>query len=486
MATTDPKPTTPPSGAAGPRARVLIIDDEANLRRLGEYRFTEAGYEVCLAEDGVAGLKAFTEFAPDVVITDVRMPGMAGDALAAEILRREPGLPVIVVTGHGSVADAVKAMRAGVTDYVLKPVSWDEMLVAVERALSAAALRQENRRLRSALAERSRFTEIVGQSGPMAALYAQMERLLDVDTTVLLQGESGTGKELVARALHFQGKRSSGPFIAVNCGAIPRDLVESQLFGHERGAFTGAERLHRGSFEQAHGGTIFLDEIGEIPSAAQVTLLRVLTERRITRIGAEATIPVDVRVVAATNRELSTAVDEGDFRRDLYYRLAVVPLRLPALRERGEDVILLAHAILRRFAGRDINIEPDAAHALRSYRWPGNVRELENAIEQAVVMGSRGAALRAADLPQAVREPAHPVPSAGDELPSEGINLEDVEAHWIRATLRRTSGNRTHAARMLGITRQALLYRMDKHGIVFPPSAHPGDETGESHPGRTS
>jgi two-component system NtrC family response regulator len=475
-----PAPMT--SGPTGPRARVLVVDDEPSLRRVAQYRLTEAGYEVALAEDGAAGLTSFEEFAPDLVITDVRMPGMAGDALAAEILRREPGLPVVVVTGHGSVADAVKAMRSGVTDYVLKPVSWDEMLIAVEHALSSAALRQENRRLRSQMAERTRFAEIVGRSSAMSALFAQMERLLDVDTTVLLEGESGTGKELVARALHFQGRRAGGPFIAVNCGAIPRDLVESQLFGHERGAFTGAERLHRGSFEQAHGGTLFLDEVGEIPAPAQVSLLRVLTERRVTRVGGETAVPIDVRVVAATNRELATAVEEGDFRRDLYYRLAVVPLRLPALRQRGDDVVLLAAAFLRRFAGRDLPIDADAAQALRDYAWPGNVRELENAVEQAVVMGSRGGALRAADLPQWIREPKRPLAAKDADLPLEGVNLEQIEAHWIRATLRRTGGNRTHAARMLGITRQALLYRMEKHGIVFPVGG--GDETGEAAPTR--
>lgn len=233
------------TNSPGPRARVLVVDDEPSLRRVAEYRLREAGYEVRVAEDGRGGLAAFDEFSPDLLITDVRMPGMAGTELAAEILRREPGLPVVVVTGFGTVADAVKAMRSGVYHYVTKPVSWDEMLISVEHALTAAALRQENRRLRSALADRTRFAEIVGRSGPMAALFAQMERLLDVDTTVLVQGESGTGKELVARALHFQGKRAGGPFVAVNCGAIPSTLVESQLFGHERGASSTASCSRR-------------------------------------------------------------------------------------------------------------------------------------------------------------------------------------------------------------------------------------------------
>ena len=468
--------TPPPEPTAGPRARILVVDDEASLRRVAQYRLQEAGYEVSLAEDGMKGLEAFETFAPDLVITDIRMPGMSGHDLVAEILRRDSSAPVIVVTGHATVNDAVRSMRAGVADYVMKPVSWDEMLVVIAKTLSAAALRTENRQLRSALVERSRFAEIAGTSGPMTALFRQMERLLDVDTIVLLQGESGTGKELVARALHFQGRRSSGPFIAVNCGAIPNDLVESQLFGHERGAFTGADRLHRGSFEQAHGGTVFLDEIGDIPLHAQVSLLRVLTERRVTRVGAENSIPVDVRVIAAANRELETAVAEGDFRRDLYYRLAVVPLRLAPLRERGDDVLILAESFLRKFAGREIAIDADAALALRNYGWPGNVRELENAMEQVVVLGSRGDILRSADLPIRIREPLHSLPAVDDEFPSAGVSLEEIEAHWIRSALSHTNGNRTHAARALKITRQALLYRMDKHGIVFPRAAHPGED----------
>ena len=470
----------PSPPAAGPRARILVVDDEPALRRVAEYRLVEAGYEVCLADNGRAGLDAFASFAPDLVVTDLRMPGMAGEDLAAEILRRDGSIPIIVVTGHGTVASAVCAVRGGIADYVLKPVSWDEMLITVERTLAAAALRLENRRLRSALVERSRFAEIAGQSGVMTALFRQMERLLDVDTTVLLQGESGTGKELVARALHFQGRRASGPFVAVNCGAIPSELVESQLFGHERGAFTGADRMHRGSFEQAHGGTLFLDEIGEIPLHAQVSLLRVLTERRVTRVGGEKSVPVDVRVVAATNRELEAAVAEGDFRKDLYYRLAVVPLRLPPLRERGDDVLLLAETFLRRFADRAVAIDAHAADALRAYRWPGNVRELENVVKQAVVMGSFGAVLRGSDLPARICEPEASASIPKGPFPSEGLNLEEIEAHWIRAALGRTGGNRTHAARLLGITRQALLYRMDKHGIVFPRAAHAlDDETTE-------
>jgi two-component system NtrC family response regulator len=361
-------------------------------------------------------------------------------------------------------------MRDGVADYVLKPVSWDEMLVSVQRVLDSAALRRDNVRLRSELAERTRFDGIVGSSGPMQALFKTMDRLKDVDTTALVTGESGTGKELVARALHFQGRRAKGPFVAVNCGAIPKDLVESQLFGHERGAFTGADRLHRGHFEQAHGGTLFLDEVGDIPLAAQVTLLRALTERRITRVGGETPVDVDVRVVAATNRDLEAAVAEGEFRKDLYYRLAVVPMRLPALRERRGDILPLAESFARRFGGEDVKISREAAAALTAYDWPGNVRELENAVERAVVLGGDARTIDVADLPPALLAPTPP-PAVAAEFPPEGVNLEAIERAWLTNALRHTGGNRTRAAKLLGITRQTLLYRIEKHGIDIPRAA---------------
>jgi two-component system NtrC family response regulator len=455
---------------SSPRARILVVDDEASLRRIAQYRLSEAGYEVALAEDGAAALDAYASFAPDLVVTDLRMPGLGGEELVREILRREPGAPIVVMTGHGTVEGAVRAMRDGVADYVLKPVSWDEMLVSVQRVLDSAALRRDNVRLRSELAERTRFDGIVGSSGPMQALFKTMDRLKDVDTTALVTGESGTGKELVARALHFQGRRAKGPFVAVNCGAIPKDLVESQLFGHERGAFTGADRLHRGHFEQAHGGTLFLDEVGDIPLAAQVTLLRALTERRITRVGGETPVDVDVRVVAATNRDLEAAVAEGEFRKDLYYRLAVVPMRLPALRERRGDILPLAESFARRFGGEDVKISREAAAALTAYDWPGNVRELENAVERAVVLGGDARTIDVADLPPALLAPTPP-PAVAAEFPPEGVNLEAIERAWLTNALRHTGGNRTRAAKLLGITRQTLLYRIEKHGIDIPRAA---------------
>ncbi len=469
---TDPARSADP-GPAGPR--ILVVEDDPSLRRIAEFRLGEAGYAVTSVADGKAGLAAFARNPPDLLITDLRMPGMTGEELVAEVLRRDPALPVIVMTGHGTVESAVEAMRRGVADYVTKPVSWDEMLVVVRKELDRAALRRENSALRATLRTRHSFKGILGESPAIRAVFATMDRLKEVDSTVLIEGGSGTGKELVARALHYSGARSEGAFVPVNCGAIPAELVESELFGHEKGAFTGAGRVHRGYFEQASGGTLFLDEIGEIPPAAQVTLLRVLTDRRIRRVGAETTIPVDVRVVAATNRDLAAAVGEGDFRSDLYYRIAVVPLRLPSLHERGGDVVLLAQHFASRTAGRPICISTPVAEALTAYHWPGNVRELENVMERAVVLGCAGDTLEMEDLPDDVRRPSHP-PVADGPFPEDGVDLAVIEKSWLRRALAHTEGNRSQAARLLGISRQALLYRMQKHGIVEPPEAS-GDDS---------
>ena len=446
------------------RSRVLVVEDDTSQRRIAEYRLTEAGYDVELAADGNAGLDAFERMAPDLVVTDLRMPGRSGADLAAEILRRDPAVPVIVMTGHGTIESAVEAMRRGVADYVTKPVSWDEMLVVVARELGRAELTRENRALRATLKTRHRFDSIVGRSPELLAVFATMDRLKDVDATVLIEGESGTGKELVARALHYEGARSDGPFVAVNCGAIPGDLVESELFGHERGAFTGAGRVHRGYFEQADRGTLFLDEVAEIPPPAQVTLLRALTERRIRRVGAESDLPIDVRIIAATNRDLATAVEEGDFRSDLYYRIAVVPVRLPPLRRRGADVVLLAKHFADEAAGRSVEVSDEAAALLRRRSWPGNVRELQNVVERAIVLGLTGDVLRASDF-EDVRTGSLALPE-DDPFPDEGVDLALIERGWIQRALEHTSGNRSQAARLLGISRQTLLYRMQKHGIT--------------------
>ncbi len=458
------------------RARVLVVEDDATLRRVAEYRLSEAGYEVRVAADGGAGLAAFEESAPDVVLTDLRMPALDGESLYAQVLARDPSVAVIVMTGHGTVEGAVRALKAGVAHYLTKPLSWDETLVVVEKEVARRALARENARLRDALKSRFAIDGLVGASPALRAVQETVARLVDADATVLVQGESGTGKELVARALHFQGRRAGGPFVAVNCAAIPKDLVASELFGHVAGAFSGATRDHRGYFEQAHGGTLFLDEVAEIPVPVQATLLRVLAERRVRRLGAEDTVGVNVRVVAATNRDLEEAVEEGDFRRDLYYRIAVVPLRLPALRERGDDVLLLARHFASSAAERPVQFTPAAERALVRHAWPGNVRELENVVSRAVLLARDSGVVDADDLhlPQPVKR----VDALVREFPAGGVDLAQLERACIRRALEHTAGNQSRAARLLGISRHALIYRMQKHGLAGRDDAGAAAEPG--------
>jgi len=443
-----------------------VVEDDESLLRVARHNLEQAGFEVSLARDAEEGLAAFEAQSPDAVVTDVRMPGGSGTELLDAVLSRRPDTPVLVMTGYGTVSEAVAAMKRGAVDYLTKPVDWDEVVLVLERALEHRRLKEENRRLREQLRERTRFENMVGDSPPMQALFDALHRLTHVDTTVLVQGESGTGKELVARALHFQGTRADGPFVPVNCGAIPSQLVESTLFGHEKGAFTGADRLQRGAFEEAHGGTLFLDEVGEIPLVAQPALLRALSERVIRRVGGETSIALDVRVIAATNRDLEAAVAEGDFREDLYWRLAVVPLRLPSLRERPTDIPALARHLLDELDGEAVTLAPEAVAALKRHPWPGNVRELRNALERAMVLRADPGAIVLSDLPEAVQNP----PSALDDLrsggfPAEGLDLAQLERECLERSLQASGGNQTRAAELLGITRQTLIYRLSKHGL---------------------
>ena len=452
---------------AEPGGLVLVVEDDESLLRVARHNLAEAGYEVLLARGKDEGLRRFLEQAPAAVLTDVRMPDGSGAELLNEVLARRPDVPVILMTGFATVRDAVAAMKRGAVDYFTKPVDWDEVVLVLGRALEHRRLAEENRRLRAELRERTRFENIVGESPPMQALFGAMHRLTAVDTTVLLQGESGTGKELVARALHYQGLRQGGPFVPVNCGALPRELVESQLFGHELGAFTGAVQARRGAFEEASGGTLFLDEVTEIPLDAQPALLRALAERTITRVGGGEPIAVDARVIAATNRELEVAVAEGDFREDLYYRLAVVPLRLPPLRERGDDVPRIAARVLAELGAGEVQLGESARAALAGYAWPGNVRELRNALEHALVLRSDPARIELADLPAALRRPAEgPLERVlGGSFPPEGLDLGQLERQCMVSALELAGGNQTRAARLLGISRQTLIYRMAKHGL---------------------
>jgi len=450
----------------GPRATVLVVEDDESLLRIAHYELARAGHEVVTARNGDEGLARFVELEPDAVVTDVRMPGRDGNSLLREVLARRPDLPLIVMTGHGSVRDAVVAMRAGATDYLTKPVDWDEVVLVLERALERQALVRDNRRLRAALGEGLDRAGMLGESPPMRAVFAALARLAQSDATVLVLGESGTGKELVTRSLHLSGPRAAEPLVTLNCGALPRDLVGSQLFGHERGAFTGAASRHRGVFEEASGGTLFLDEVGEIPLEQQPVLLRVLEERAVRRVGGDRSIPVDVRVVAATNRDLERAVEDGDFRGDLYYRLAVVPLELPPLRARRGDVALLARHFVDQLYGAEVALAPDAMAALEAHPWPGNVRQLRNALERALLLRMDPSVIQRADLPDGVRSVESPLGRllAGD-FPAGGVDLAELERRCLEGALAQADGNQSQAARLLGISRQTLIYRMGKHGL---------------------
>jgi two-component system NtrC family response regulator len=445
--------------------RLLLAEDDASQRRVMEYHLSESGYSVITAEDGRSALEAFRGESPDLVLTDMSMPRMDGMELLREIKRLDPTVPVVIITAFGSIREAVQAIREGAFEYVTKPVDNDELELVVARALEHRELEEENARLRLEVRGRYRFASIIGGSSPIKHLFQLMARVAASDATALILGESGTGKELVARAIHYNSERADGPFVAVNCGAIPRELVEAELFGCRKGAFTGATRDRRGRFELADGGTIFLDEISELPLDLQVKLLRVLDERLVTPVGAEEAVPVDVRVLAASNRMLDGAVADGDFREDLYYRLNVVAISVPPLRKRTEDIPLLVEHFLEKLGQPDCEVRPDVWDALAAHPWPGNVRQLENAIERALVLQAEPGRLSVDDLPPEITaqraEPALP----GGDFPDEGISLEQTERRLIQMALSKADGNQTRAAELLGVTRHTLIYRMQKHGL---------------------
>ncbi|HEY3355622.1 MAG TPA: sigma-54 dependent transcriptional regulator [Polyangia bacterium] len=449
-------------------ARILLADDDQSLRRVLEFNLQEEGYEVDAVGSGAEAVARLRERDYDLVVTDIKMPDVDGLAVLDAARRLASAAPVILITAFASVEAAVEAMKRGAYHYVTKPFNRDELRLVVRRALHSSQLEGENRRLRGELEERFRpETLLLGESAAMHAVLDRVRQVAPTDTTVLITGESGTGKELVARALHFGGPRRAGPFVVVNCGAIPRDLLESELFGHVRGAFTGAVRDKQGKFEQANGGTLFLDEIAELPPELQVKLLRVVQEREIERVGEGKPRRVDVRLVAATNRDLEAMIAKGEFREDLYYRINVIPIDLPPLRERAEDIPLLVRHFLKRFApDAAIAVAPEALEALTRARWRGNVRELMNVCERLVTL-RRGDHLETADLPRealaAAERPARLV-----NLPAEGISLDDLIVQVIVQALERCDWNQTQAARLLRIPRHILLYRMEKYGIAAP------------------
>jgi DNA-binding NtrC family response regulator len=446
---------------------ILIVEDEAKMRRLLELNLGEDGFTTLSAEDAEAGLKLLRENTVDLVVTDLKLPGMNGLEFLQAIKRQNAALPVVVMTAFGTVETAVEAMKAGASDYVLKPFSLSEMRMVIRKELDVRNLREENRSLREALGKRYEHPNVVARSVKMQEVLATVERVAPTNSTVLLGGESGVGKDLIARAIHEKSKRASGPFIKINSTAIPENLLESELFGYEKGAFTGANASKPGKFELADKGTLFLDEIGDVPPAIQVKLLRVLQEREFERLGGTRTVKVDVRLIAATNRDLREALEQGTFREDLYYRLNVVPIDIAPLRQRKEDIPDLVNLFISRFAGDSgkpvKSISPEAMQILVNYHWPGNVRELQNIIERACAL-AKGTVLEASDIHLDVR-PSKAANGASGFLP-EGMTLEHWEDEMIQEALRRANGNKSQAARMLGLSRNALRYRLSKIGIA--------------------
>jgi len=449
----------------------LVIDDDESIRRVIEFNLQEDGYRVITAGNGAEGLDAVRSNRLDVVVTDVRMPEMDGMEFLARLKAMSPDVPVVLLTAHGTIDAAVEAMKLGAFDFLTKPFQREQLKNVVTKAVDVAALRAENRHLREVIHERFSFEHLIAGSRAMRAVTDLAARVAQSEATVLLGGESGTGKELLAKAIHLHSARARGPFITVNCGAIPEALLESELFGHRRGSFTGAVADKMGKFEAAHKGTIFLDEVGELPLNLQVKLLRVLQEREIDKLGETRAIRVDVRVIAATNRDVEKMVADGTFRDDLYYRLAVVSLKLPPLRERTDDIPFLVEHLLAKHCERAGRTRPQVDRAVYSafsaYAWPGNVRELENVLERALVLDTDGQ-LGTDDLPDRLRSQQTPIGRLRMELPDEGVSLEEVERELIRAALEKHNWNQTRAAAYLDITRSTLIYRMQKFGLEPP------------------
>ena len=449
--------------------RILVVDDDKAVRTTLQVLLSKRALKVVTATNADEALELLKAEEFDLVITDVKMPGPSGLDLLQQIRESSADLPVIVMTGNGTVSDAVAAMKAGASDYVLKPIEKDNLYVILGRAIETRAMRAELVQLRRQVQRGYGFKDIIGTTPIMQRLYEDLAAVADTSATVLIQGPTGTGKELVASALHHHSRRAAGPFVPVNCAAIPETLLESELFGHEKGSFSGAIRTHHGRFEQAHGGTIFLDEIGEIDAFMQVKLLRVLQDSAVQRVGGGQPVKVDVRVVAATNRDLRKEVEAGRFRQDLYYRLNVVMLKIPTLRERREDIPLLAEHFIQKYAEKNDRpvpqLQPASLERLMAYSWPGNVRQLEHVIERAVILNRDERRLEVA-LPDDDETVAPLPPSA---LPPAGMSLQDAlesyERELLVAALEEADGVQAQAARRLGISRSNLNYRIGRLGI---------------------
>ena len=445
---------------------ILIVEDEAKMRRLLELNLGEDGFTTFSAGDAETGLKLLAQNSIDLVLTDLKLPGMNGQEFLETIKRQNAAMPVVVMTAFGSVETAVDAMKAGASDYVLKPFSLTEMRMVIHKELDVRNLREENRSLREALGKRYAHPNVVARSVKMQEVLATVDRVAPTNSTVLLGGESGVGKDLIARAIHEKSRRAAGPFLKINSTAIPENLLESELFGFEKGAFTGAVASKPGKFELADKGTLFLDEIGDVPPVTQVKLLRVLQEREFERLGGTKTVKVDVRLIAATNKDLRQALEQGTFREDLYYRLNVVPIDIAPLRERKEDIPELATLFIARFSGESgkpiESITPEAMQILVNYHWPGNVRELQNIVERACAL-AKGDVLKPDDIHLDTRHTKSA--NGGTGFLPDGMTLEQWEDELVQEALRRANGNKSQAARLLGLSRNALRYRLSKIGI---------------------
>ncbi|MFW6338900.1 MAG: sigma-54-dependent transcriptional regulator [Alkalispirochaetaceae bacterium] len=443
---------------------ILIVDDEKNIREgLGKALELD-GYNVLLAVDGQEGLEMIEDEEIDLVIADLRMPRLSGEELLRRVVNSYPTVPVIILTGHGTIETAVQAMRDGAYDFLTKPVNLDRLSLLCKRALSTRELVMQHRQMQEELEQQRRFQNIIGKSSEMQRIFELVKQVAPTKASVLITGESGVGKELIADAIHNASNRKEKPFIRVHCAALSESLLESELFGHEKGAFTGAVARKRGRFELAHTGSIFLDEIGEIEQSVQVKILRVLQEKKFERVGGEETLEVDVRIISATNRDLKQAIEEGRFREDLFYRLNVVNIHIPPLRERKEDIPLLTSAFIKEFAQENDKpvegIDPKARAALYNYPWPGNIRELRNSIESAVVM-CKGNIIAPEDLPPSITRE-----SDDDYIRiSVGSTLAEAEREIIRSTLAAQNGNKSRTAEILGIGRKTLHRKVDEYGL---------------------
>jgi DNA-binding NtrC family response regulator len=460
------------------QATILVVDDEHLIRWSLEQHLRREGYGILLAETGAEALQKAQADTPDLVLLDVRLPDADGLEILERLRASDPESLVIMITAHGGVESAVRAMKLGAHDYIIKPFDMDELKLTVRKALETKALRREVARFHAKQREGSRLDDIVGVSRTIRDLKALIRRIAESDaTTVLLEGESGTGKDLVARVIHFESTRVQAPFLAVSCVALPEHLLESELFGHEKGAFTDAKALKKGLFEEADGGTVYLDEIGDMKPGLQAKLLRLIEEKTFRRVGGVKDLRVDVRIIAATNRDLAKAMQEEQFRKDLYFRLKVFPIHIPPLREHPEDILPLATSFITRFnreMRREIlGLHPEAQACLKSYAWPGNVRELRNVIERGMILASGDTLGVEHLLPEIGAGPVELTPSppappraAPVALPTDGLRLEEVERDLVRQALEATEGNQVRAARLLGISRDALRNRMKKFGFL--------------------